>query len=502
MRRRTLQQLANLGRLTSLVLALGAGATAWVWVYRPQWVDSLDAWLVKRAHRPYETRLAEALAVQDAATSEDLLEQLVDDMAFVKRQDHLAPTVTQSMQRLSHLREQAGDLANAIEWMADAAAFDDHNLRSLVRLYELRCRNGESQKQGEAEFAALWAQFPGSPWVAPAYANHLAARGDRKALDVIEKSLKAIESNLWTFVWDPGKSPDGKNLPEIGDLERGIRRADIVPTIEDGVLRLRFVVNEPCQRVRFYLPPFASFALLDPRLRVFAPGGTNADVDLAADPGEIGHLRRGSGRIDAFGESSPNLTVALPQRTPGAAMFELTGRFEPTQSTLLLAPLRGPLFAKVEQTLITAKDEDGLRRLRELRGQALSQSMLQVFWRAAAADFTSRDSKPASLGMRVADGVKFAATVPLAVKATALRIDLPEDLGVRYRLDELAVTAGGQRSALDPATVAFLVTHDLERNGAELTVTGPDPYFAFAVPGAPPGSASVLDSVTCAGSIR
>ncbi|MBK8100915.1 MAG: hypothetical protein IPK26_27840 [Planctomycetes bacterium] len=499
MRRRTLQRLANLGRLALLAVVVAAAATAWVWSYRPTWVDSLDAWLIRKARGTYEQRLNDALAIRQPQECEAALERLAADLHFVKRQDHLAYVATQCLVRLSELRDQAGDLAAATEWMSEAVAFDDHNLRSLVRLHELRCRRPETQKQGDEDLASLWAQFPGSPWVAPAYIQRLASTGQGEgALDAIEKAIGAIESNLWTFVWDPGPSPDGKPPNVTDGLDRGTRRADIMPTIEDGVLRVRFCVNEPCAQVRWFLPPFCSFGLVQPRLRMLSPGKYH-EIDLAADNGESVHLRRSEGRIDTFGESGPWLTVKLPERLPPMTIYEFSGRFEPTHSALLLAPLRGPAFAPIEQALLAAKADAKVQRLRELRGLALGQATVQVFWRTAAADFGSQSSRPVALGLRIDGGAPvFSTTVRIDAPATQIRIDLPENVGIRYRLDDLTLMRGGQTVALEPGKLEFAFSNDLQRDGNELLVTGSDPYFGFAVP----AGDGTIESVTFRGGIR
>lgn len=498
MRRRTLQRLADLGRLACLAIALAAAATAWVWVYQPAWVDSVDDWLIRKARGSHEQRLSEALALQDPTASEAALKQLADDLHFVKRQDHLAYVATQCLLRLSELRERANDLPAAIEWMQEAVAFDDHNLRSLVRLHELRCRRPETQKLGDEELQKLWQQFPGNPWVAPAYVQRLAATGQGEAaLGTLEKATSAIESNLWTFVWDPGPSPDGKPPHVTEGLDRGTRRADIMPTIEDGILRVRFCVNEPCAQIRWFLPPYASFGLVQPRLQMLGPG-TYHEIDLATDGGESLQLRRTEGRIDAFGEGGPWLTVKLPQRMPPMTIYELSGRFEPTHSALLLAPLRGPAFAQIEQALVAAKADTKVQRLRELRGFALGQAPVQVFWKTATEDWGNKNSRVATLGLRIADGTPvFATTVKIEAAATQIRIDLPEDVGMRYRLDGLVLTRGSQTVPMDPARLDFVLSHDLQREGNELLVTGNDPYFGFAVPAGDP-----LTAVTFRGGIR
>ena len=88
---------------------------------------------------------------------------------------------------------------------------------------------------------------------------------------VLDHANSEPQSNLWTIFWGTGAS-----------LE--LLRASIIPTVHDGILRLRFDLVDQSKSLRFLVPYFASMALVEPRLTVVVHDkGADQLVDTVAD---------------------------------------------------------------------------------------------------------------------------------------------------------------------------------------------------------------------------
>jgi tetratricopeptide (TPR) repeat protein len=489
MRRITVQTFANLGRAAALGACLAAAGTAWVWHQAPATVAQAEAWLTRKAVGSYHAELQAARTETDPGRQRERLTALLGRLDHVRREDHLAEIVVDCQLRLADLAQSAGDLASAIAWLREAAAFDDHDLLIQTRLGDALCRSGHGRAEGLTLLKDLTDRFPGNPHVVPVFVRNLAAAGQAEsALAALEAADRAPKSNLWLVLWDDGQ---GFDITQ--------RRADAIPTVDDGLLRLRFGFHSQPKRIQIHLPAFASFALVAPRLRILSTGGA-PDIDVLAAAEDVVQLERADDRFEATGQGGARFDLDLPALpAPWSLTFE--ARFVPRPNRLVAAPASAPVMADLLDRLAgagPAADHDALRRWR----RAALQGSLELFWRVGSDEFDS--ARRVTVGYpwaKADDRVDFDVTFAVGQPAEHLRIDLPPVPGYRFGDLVLEVAADGTTTALDLATLPPAKLHDLSHASGVLTITGTDPYLIVALPAAAAPRAKT-DHVRFAGRVR
>lgn len=451
-----------------------------LWHRSPTTVQAVEQRLFAALTGPLQQRIDAAFAEQDAAVQERRLREVLEDLAAVQRQDRLAPSVVACKLRLADLADARGDHEQAVGWLRACVAFDDHDLPAMSRLGELLCRKSATASEGFALLQGLDARFPANPDILPALARSLIGAG---RTDVAFAALAAAEaepqSNLWYVFWDTGSEFD-------------VHHACLVPSQQDGSLRLRFDLLDPCRRLRFVLPRFSSMSLLEPRLTIVA-GELAHGIDLLG-PAAWGHqVEKRPDRIEALGFRDAHLDVDLPDLTPGGWEVTLSAIVRTRPSSLLSRATVTPAMREFATVLAERGDEIGARRLRVMRNVAHTAQRMQCFFRRAGESFGPDRVRDAVIDSPGDDTLSVAFTV--GEPAAALRIDLPDAApGLEYRWRSLVVVVDGKEVALDPSTMPLLGMRHCERGPGAFLATGDDPCFWFD---APPGQ--TVDAVRLTG---
>ena len=466
MRRKTAKRLANLGRLAGVAVCALAGVTAVVW-RSPATVAALEEGLRTALVGDVRESWQQAKDEPDAARQRTLLRQLLDRLPHVRRQDYLAEIVTDCQLRLAGLAEADGNLTEAAAWMRANVAFDDHDVTTQARLGDLLCRVAATRSQGFDLLHALSDRFPANPHVTPVLVSNLIDAGRAEAaLDVLANADSEPQSNLWTIFWDTGA--DSLEHP-----------APIIPTVHDGVLRLRFDLADTSPRLRFLLPYFASMALVEPRLTV-AAGDKQFDVEVLANA-DLHEVERRGNILEAVGHYEAFFDVTLPPPPPGLLEITFEAKVLPRRSRLLALPALRPGMGALRDELARQGRLEPLQQLRLWRNAACSGLPMECYFAAAGTDFDGSRRVPAVVECK--DDDSFEVCFRVQQPAAVLRIDLPEQAaGLEYRCRTLEVIADGQRVVLDPRTMPLLGSHQIERTSEAFTSTGNDPYFWFAAP--------------------
>ncbi|HEX6812966.1 MAG TPA: hypothetical protein VF384_15180 [Planctomycetota bacterium] len=412
---------------------------------------------------------AEAKAEPDQARQRELLQRLLGRLPHVQRQDYLAEIVRDCQLRLASLAEASGNLTEAVDWMRRSVAFDDHDLATQARLGNLLCRTDSTRWQGFDLLHALAARFPANPGVVPVLAANLIDAGRAEAaLALLENAHRETQSNLWTVFWDTGEDFD-------------LHRACIVPTVHDGMLRLRFDLADAkrLRRLRFLMPCFASMALVAPRLHVEA-GDQVVEIDASAPPA-MNQVERRSNRLEATGHLEAWFDVVLPELPAGRCKITFAASVSPRRSRLLAMPALRPGMAALRDELVRHGRLDALQQLQQWRGTACSGLPMQCFFAEAESAFDG--SRLVDAAIECANDGGLEVLFHVQKPATVLRIDLPSSVaGLEFRWSTLEVVAGGRHVVLDPRTMPLLGTHQVERRNDVFVATGDDPYFWFKAP--------------------
>jgi hypothetical protein len=482
MRRRTARKLANLGRLAGAsACALGA-AIAVVWHQSPKAIAAIESRLHRALTAPVQRRHEAARGERNPDRQEKLLRSLLDDLAGVQRQDHLASTVKDCQLRLADLAERRGDLAGATAWLRECVTCDDHDVRTMARLGDLLCRQPATQREGFEVLFALDARFPANPNVSPVLVRSLLAAGRTgAAIDALAAAAAEPQSNYWYVFWDTGR-----------DFE--VHHARMVPSSQTESLRLRFDLVDKCSRLRFILPRFSSMTLTEPSVTVVA-GGHAHTIDLLGPAARMHQVERSADRIEAIGHYDARIDVDLPDLPAGPWEVTLSATRKARLSTLLAAPTVTPAMGALRDELAARGDAAGLRLLQSWRNVALTGQRMDCYFREASSSFDGKRRIGAALESPGDDTI--AVHFPIGKPAAVLRVDLPAGArGVEYRWRKLTVVVDGEERAFDPATMPLLGTYELTREGGIFVATGDDPYFWFA---APPGRQ--IDAVLLEGTL-
>jgi hypothetical protein len=462
MRRKTARRLAHLGRLAGVAVCALAGVTAVVW-RSPTTVAALEEGLRDLLVGDLHESWRQAKDERDATRQRALLQQLLGRLAHVQRQDYLAEIVGDCQLRLAALAEADGNLAEAAVWMKANVAFDDHDVVTQARLGDLLCRVAATRSQGFDLLQNLSNRFPANPHVTPVLVSNLIEAGRAElALAVLENANSEPQSNLWTILWGTGAVDYA---------------ASIIPTVHDGVLRLRFDLADARAHLRFLVPFFASMALVEPRLCVEA-GAKQLDVDVLANAALHQVERRGN-RLEAVGHYEASFDVVLPAAPPGPWKVTFEAKLLPRRSRLLALPVLRPGMGALRDELARQGRHEPLRQLQLWRSAACSGLPVECYF-AAGTDFDGSRRVGGSIECSGDDSIEVSFRVQQP--AAMLRFDLPKTAGLEYRWRTLEVIADGQRVVLDPRTMPLLGSHHVERNNEAILATGDDPCFWFAAP--------------------
>jgi hypothetical protein len=483
MRRKHLQLLAHGSRAFLLGICGIAGGTAAVWTWKPDWVDAVDDACVRRYVTRYRERFDAISREADAGRKARAFEALLDELAWVRRQDRLADIVDQCFAQLSALAEAGNDLTAAVDWMTRRVEFDDHDLLAAARLGALECRVPGRLDAGLQRLQQLVTAYPGHPTAVVALATAQADAGrPADAAATVQQALGALRSNLWTISWDAGTG-----------IHREERRVETVPMREGDEQVFRFRIAEPLIGLAVFPPAFHSGLLEQPRLE---HGG--AAIELAAGNAETFQLRAAAGRAATTGESGPALGLHWDTPIPADTPLVLRWRDTPLPELAYADALLHPAVAAWLDHAPAGADPQALQRLRCCRARAALVGGFQLFWSSGDTPFSGeRHATARTVPVPLPDGGAFALTVPVAATADRVRVDLPDGVGVGYAFTRFDVRCGDRVVPIDLASVPLLLPHGVERRDGRLVVTDGDPYFAFALP-----EPLRIDRIECAGASR
>jgi hypothetical protein len=479
MRRKTAKRLADLGRLAGIAVCTLAGVTAAVWSGSPATVDALEHGLREALVGNLRELWQQAVHEADPTRQRALLQQLLGRLPHVRRHDQLAGIVADCQLRLAALADASGNLTEAADWMRASVAFDDHDVITQARLGDLLCRVAATRSQGFDLLHALSVRFPANPHVTPVLVSNLIEAGRAEAaLAVLDAADSESQSNLWTACWDTGAGFLG-------------HRAAIVPTVHDGVLRLRFDLADTSTRLRFFVPCFLSMALVQPKLTVEV-GDQRFDLDLLANAALHQVERRGD-RLEAVGHDVAFFDVALPPLPSGLCKVAFEASTVPRRSRLLALPALLPGMGALRDDLARDGRLEALQQLQLWRKAACSGLPMQCLCAAAGTGFDDSRRVHAVIESNGDDGLEVCFRV--RQQADTLRIHLPAQAkGLEWRWRTLELIADGQRVVLDPRTMPLLGSHQIERKDGAFVSTGDDPHFWFTAPARSP-----IDSVCLRG---
>ncbi len=471
MRRHTIRLVASCARIALLGMCGAAAGTAAIWTWRGEWVDAVDDALVASRVRSYAERVTALAATADVAQRERGYRSLVGELDWVRRQDYLADVLRDSYSALATLEEQRGNDAAAYAWMFQWVRFDEQDVMAATRLAELECAWPDYRQAGLDRLTALSRRYPGHPVVVRALAKGLITSG--RWLDscrALEDGALALRSKLWTIGWDVG-----------GGIDLAARRVDTVPVREGDESTFRFRVAEPIVGMHLQMPTFHSALLQRPRIEV--AGGRV--IDLIEAQQQISEVCIDRGVAITNGGGGPYLVARWDPPIPADTALAIRWCEVPIYELAYASALIDPALAAIYQPNATADPADLalLERTRMRRARAATSGQWQVFWCLQGGQFGDAQSRIETLvPIPDATGCTYSRTFAIGGAADVLRLDFPEAAGVTYTFAQFDVQLAGRTLPIDMAAVPLLAPHNLERRGDAFVITGPDPYFSFALP--------------------
>jgi hypothetical protein len=458
-----------------LALSACAGLVAWVFAYRPQWVEALDAYIVARHVAPAQAALAHAQRPDlSPAAVVALLQELRDDLATVRKGDRLAPSKRAAFAHLHRTQLAAGDAEAALATAQAWQAFDAFDLEAKLAAHDALLRLPNGRVQAEAVAAELFAVAPDREAYLLPHLRHALVRHDHAAVAAMFFAHLAAGGTPvggdpiqgWQLFADDGQGFDP------------VHRAPLQVRCDGDELALTFAPPLLTRRMRLCFPSGAALTLHDVRFVVSALVGS-FEVPLQDLPQRTGHvfvttgLRVEGNRVGVEGHDEPALLWWLG---PGAGLpstWVLRARCAPALAPWLVEVLALAAVGHAGRTLLASTavtDARAQARYRAARQAVLTRAVVRVHAGAGAlpdAPVLARGDDGASFRVRFARGEHETVRLVLPqVAGTELRLHAPFSLRERVlpdstlRADGDVFRAAGADAVLvlqlrpdDPATI-------------------------------------------------
>lgn len=470
-------RLAHLGRALLLAGALLALGVSLLWTQGEEWVRNFDAETVDAHIAPARDLDARTRAPDFSGSNRYVKVGLeVNGMLkHIRPGERLELERRRALEQLTRHQQQLGNLPEALESAREWVKFDPLSVRAVLELAELLGQDPDLAAERLEVLGELFTQLPEVDVVARAWCELLMDEG--LYLEAVDAALlcdRQARPNLWRVRW---KRREAATSPF---------QAMVIPSLTaEGELVLECTIAGPAVWISIELPPGGACTLVDPVLTITKKGGAE-ELVLAEFEGskavsleQVGSTYTQAGELGSRFEIEPGGAAldAQPQLT-------LRAGFSRPRSAGLLAVA---LHAEADRAyrLLAANDREGdLALLSSARLSGLRAGSTQLYWRKRKGGFTATNSVRLPLGGTLVEGgLEFELEFPIAERASLVRLDLPEGLGVSYELNSIEVVTSAERHAVDVAQAELELLHSLDRDGSVFTVTGKDPWLALALPG-------------------
>lgn len=458
MRRKTVRALVNLGRFAALA---GCGLACLTWsVWRRGWATSLPP------ERHFAVPIPPALNDMPPGARRDaqLATAVLAHFGPVRGLDRRARAVADWRELLAEALRELGDAARLEQVLDEAVAADAFDLVAQAMRHELRSQRADRTADALEQLRGLVRQAP-TPEVTAPFVRALLQHGRcQEAFDVLAAVVERPLANDWRV---QARSVTGSGSP-VGVADTG----------QAGGLRLVVAAGPDASLLRVTLPPFASAAFVDLRVRIWATGEAQraAVREEAAGPDALLGLQQSGDLLVATGLCDAAFTLQLA--APGPGPYVVEARVQPRLPTVLARLTLLPTFAAWGRGLADDGPAGARARWRGWRQTALAGLAIDLDTVGATQRVALR---PAAGGVEAV----FALDTTTPELAAELGFDLPQGR-VCLPLHTLELVTGGATHTIDLTTHADLVLRDLERTPDGFVVTGDRPRLRVrhGVPGA------------------
>lgn len=472
MRRTTSKRLLNLGRLASLLGAVGATATWMVWTYAPDWVDRVDDRVRKhyidQAKIPLQ--VARQLLGRDPKAGIAALEQYRVRFARFAQGDHYFRHRAEALQLLANAYQQRGEFESAAACMQELVEASPRDLVAKMQGFEILAKTGRRTDAIEG-LEILHARLPESQQVADSLSDRLAEDGDfERAWQVQLETHRSYRSSRWYIRW--------KRYPP--ELWRNGLSSLVAPARFGNRLRLEFSLERDPRGLRIGLPIHSNLELRKMHLTV---DDRKSVIEIPLTPGQyhLNEMRQIGDTVRSFGTSRPWIEIPLDKlRLQEESHFEFSAEFRELHASGMRS-FAAAWMPQLIDLLTRKQDLDGLKTLATMRQTLLPESSCDIYWHDTDQKYSRKRRQQVSLDTDPTDdAIRFDVTLPLGVSLSAIRFDAPELIGLEIEFVEFSIISGDQVHELDLDAIEYL--HNMSRNGSTITATGPDPHLSIALP--------------------
>ncbi|MEM9378316.1 MAG: hypothetical protein AAGB93_00105 [Planctomycetota bacterium] len=305
------RRLLHYARLVCLVAAILFGATAYAWRNHADLIQRVDDWIVRQYEHDPARDARRAADLIEAGRKDDalrILESRVPKLRGVLRGDRLESVRIRSLELISDLLAERGELERALEFADELHGLDDRDLFNALRRARLmeRLERGDDAREIRTWAAAVGAR---NPEIRAAVTEAMLRDGDADGLlrMLLGLGRRGQLGGSWELRLDGKRLASGE--PDI----------DI-----DGALRWSVELDRdplPIRHVRVDLPREYHAKVSDVQVRLVAGDATVAALGLDVAERVMG-LDAIHGTLVASGARDPFFLLVLPEELRSA---EVTG---------------------------------------------------------------------------------------------------------------------------------------------------------------------------------
>ena len=473
MRRTSAHRLLNLCRLISLLGAASAASTWAVWVYAPDWVDSIDTRLRKRymqqGQRPLQR--AQELLARDPKAGIAALERFREQFAGYQQGDHYFRLRKSALRVLADAYRQRGDLESAESCWEEILRASPRDLIAAMKKFEVMFESEDRRPAAIAGLEALHAKIPESQQITDSLTSCLAKDGDfERAWQAQLETHESYRSSRWFIRWKRGE-------PEL--WKSGLSGL-VSPSRAGNRMRLEFAIEQNIHAIRIGLPIHSNLEFRDMRMSLH-DGESLIEAPLNPDNYTLHEMRQIGDTVRSYGTSLPWIEIPLDKlNLKRQSHFEFTAEIRELYASGMRS-FAAAWMPQLIEMMTKNQDEAGLQALSKMRQTLLPESAFDIYWHDTSDNYSGERKRRISLNIDSdKDGIHFDVVVPMGVPLTAIRFDSPELIGLEIQFEEFSITEGGQVHQIDLDAIEYL--RGMERNGNSVTATGPDPHMSIKLP--------------------
>ena len=261
MDRSIFKRIGNVFRIALLAITLVALGTVIVWMARPDWVHSLDKFVIDSYQQPYRKQLqhAEETASRDPEQGAILYRDLLRQLAAIEKLDRLDPIKRQALAGLIPILETRGRIAEGLNWAERWIEFDQRDLNAHYWLVSLMAQMPGRESEATETARELFERFPSSLPILTGYARSLIASGEpaEAAFLYLNTLLETVKRLDWQAYWNLGQGFKAGGNARLKPVWSGKAR-----------LELEFEIPAETKQLRLDPPTVPKLSLIRPKLRI------------------------------------------------------------------------------------------------------------------------------------------------------------------------------------------------------------------------------------------